>query len=399
MVIIKPFKVLVCLAIVSLFAAVPVCWSYTGPDISGGVGIQGEALSADPALQPLPQTRSAPAQPLGNPFPQSYSQRSYRSQASNPSSPATYRLGQEAEPWPTAPAYGSAPAACPPEGCPPQPHQSGSLLPPFLGLFSQPGMEFGAQACSPFLPRIGCKQFSLSAKLWNAKFNASTVKWGTNTIGGEGTELDLHDDLGLRKHNLIPEYEARCQIRQNWGIRFSYMPYNFRDNTLAPFPYGFFFGNIFFPPSVPILTKWDRNVYRWDLVYDWYQRSHALSSIFAGYALYDDKLTISSPNVLFWSRTRSKGWGLAFAGLSLEKAIRVLGTGVASSNCKWSVQFCQGYFGWDGYAAARIAVPMDCGRFGYIECGWRWITLQRGYPSNTDKTSFDGLSGTVGLVF
>ncbi|MGB9620539.1 MAG: hypothetical protein ACPL7K_09025, partial [Armatimonadota bacterium] len=159
---------------------------------------------------------------------------------------------------------------------------------------------------------------------------------------------------------------------------------------------GFFFGNAYYAPATNTLTKWDRNIYRWDLVYDWYQKCHATSSVFAGYALYDDKLTISN---FYQSRTRSSGWGLVFAGLSWERVIRNLGASTASTQCRWSLQFCEGYFGYDGYAAARITVPMDCGRFGYMEVGWRWVVLNRDYPTNTDKTSMDGLAGAMGFVF
>ncbi len=172
------------------------------------------------------------------------------------------------------------------------------------------------------------------------------------------------------------------------------MPIRFRDNSTPV--NGFFYGNAYYPAYVPSLTIWDRNIYRWDIVYDWYQQPHAVSSIFAGYALYDDKLQISN---VVQSRTRSSGFGLAFAGLSVERAVRNLGPATASLNCKWSLEFLEGYFGWDGYAAARISVPMDCGRFGYLECGWRWITLDRYYQTNADKTSLDGLIGTVGMVF
>lgn len=285
------------------------------------------------------------------------------------------------------------PTTCGPQGCPVMPTPRGSLFPPVLGMFGS-GLAFGGPLCTPMLPRIGCKQFNINAKLWKAKLNASTIRWGTNTIGGKGTDLDLHDDLGLEKRKYIPEYEARCQIRPNWGIRYSFMPISYRANTWQPF--GFFFGNTFFVPGLPTLTRWDRNINRWDLVYDWYQGSYSMSSVFAGYALYDDKLVISNSVV---SRNRSSGWGLVNAGLSLEKAVRVLGSGVASCNCKWSLQFGEGYFGWDGQAQLRIAVPMDCGRFGYIEAGWRWMALERDYPINCDKISLDGLTGTIGLVF
>jgi len=246
----------------------------------------------------------------------------------------------------------------------------------------------------PYLPRQGAKQFLLNAKLWYAKLNASTIVWGTNLAGNTGTQLDLNRDLDLSKYQYLAEYEARCQIRCNWGLRFSFMPLQYRDNTIPT--QGFFFGNTFYSPGLSVLTKWDRYIYRWDIVYDWFQAVHAVSSIFAGYALYDDKLAISNP---VFNRARSHTFGLAYAGGSIDRVIRNVGSGAASMHCKASVQFLEGYFGWDGYAAARFSVPLSCGRYGYLEGGWRWIVLDMYQPTNTDKTSLDGAMGAVGLVF
>jgi hypothetical protein len=174
------------------------------------------------------------------------------------------------------------------------------------------------------------------------------------------------------------------------------MPIEFRENFVPAI--NFFFGNAFYPMSFPSVSQWNRYIYRWDLVYDWYKQKHAVSSIFAGYSLYDDKLRVSD---VFQYRKRSRGFGLSYAGMSIERAIRNLGCGgaAASCHCKASVQFLEGFFGWDAQAMGRISVPMDCGRFGYIEAGWRWMVLERSQPSDTDKTSLDGLIGAAGLVF
>jgi len=265
-------------------------------------------------------------------------------------------------------------------------------------LLCSSGWNFSVPWYVPYLPRIGCKQFQISAKLWYATLNHSTIVWGPNFFGGPGTELDLQTDLGLSKHQYIAEYEARCQFRQNWGLRFNFMPLAFKDNFTPTTPPGFFFGNAFYPAFVPIVSRWHRNIYRWDLVYDWYQAKHAVSSIFAGYSLYDDKLEVSD---VLQSRSRSRGFGLAYAGGSIDRVIRNLGCGgaAASVHCKASAQFLEGFFGWDGVATGRISVPMDCGRFGYIEAGWRWMVLERYYPTDADKTSLDGLTGSIGFVF
>ncbi len=347
--------------------------------MSGSMGLQGEALSADPSVNPAVQMRSVGRSSRNPTYSSSTQSRGYsRSGTAFPQNPTAVALPQN-----------PGPAYCPPQGCPPSSGTQGWGSP-----FTPGGMALSFPWWTPLLPRPGCKQFELSARIWYSRLNASTIVWGTNLIGGEGTELDLHNDLGLTTYNWIPEYEGRFQLKQNWGIRFSFMPISLRENSTPQF--GFFFGNSFYPAFVPIVTTWDRKIYRWDIVYNWFQQRHAVSSIFAGYSLYDDKLVVS--NILQY-RTRSNTFGLAYAGMSIDRVIRCLGAGTASIHCRASAQFLEGYFGWDGYATGRMSVPMDCGRYGYIEAGWRWIVLERNTPSYRDKTSIDGAIGAVGLVF
>ncbi len=366
----NPLKLLVCLAILLVGAFACSAYAYNASDVVP-YGIQGDALSADP--KPSSNTIRIKTNRPGR----SYSSRPTRIRSNN------YGGGDvsvRVPPMPTAVTF--APAACPPS---PQ---------PLGGMFMPPGLPFQTFNCGPVLPRLGCKQFTVAARLWYTTLNSNKIIWGTNRIGGPGTELDLNRDLGLRKHEYIAEYEARCQIRPNWGLRYAFMPIQYRDNHI-PNNF-FFFGNAFYPAGNSTLTKWDRNIHKWDIVYDWFQQCHATSSIFAGYALYDDKLQVSNA---VQSRTRSQGFGLAYAGMSIERAVRDLGKATASINCRWSVQFLEGYFGWDGYTVGRIAVPFDKGRYGYLEAGWRWIVLQRDYPTNADKTNLDGVIGAVGLIF
>ena len=53
-----PLKVLVCLAIMSVVAGASVGWGYNGTGAPGAPAIQGDALSADPSVQPMPPVRT-----------------------------------------------------------------------------------------------------------------------------------------------------------------------------------------------------------------------------------------------------------------------------------------------------------------------------------------------------
>lgn len=446
MVIIKPFKVLVCLAAVALFTIAETGWGSNGTVVPGPPGVEADALSADTGRRTI-----QPAQPLRKQAPRTGYQsgkeatRSSKtititSRTSNPgrvSRPVPYDPGWASAPVPYNPGYPGAPLACPPgveacptgpevcapapPACPPAPPpcdmgvcQAPQLCSPGISDFASPWLsllpplpDLGLRPLSSnaYLPRPGCKQFQLVARLWYAKLNSTTVLWGTNLAApaGPGTELDLHRDLGLNKQFYVPEYEGRFQIRPNWGLRFLFMPIQLDQTTYITTPGGFFWGNNFYPQYAQMYTQWHRYKYSWDIVYDWFQARHAVSSIFAGYTLYDDKLSVSSPSASRFPslRSRSRGWGLAFAGMSLDKIVRDFGCNgsTASVHCKFTLTFLEGYFGWDGAAMGRVTVPMNCGRYGYIEGGWRWIVLQRDQPIDKDKTSMDGLQVAAGIIF
>ena len=240
MVIIKPLKLLVCLAILSTLTFGAVVWAYNDADISGGTGLQGEALSADPRARSSSPQRS-PAIP-----PSSRSSYTYGKSPSSRSHGTVSTLPRASNPrgfYYSNP----APPVCPPQGCPPALAGPAGYGRGPQNLLCPSGWNLSVPWYVPYLPRVGCKQFQISARLWYATLDHSTIVWGTNFFGGPGTELDLEKDLGLSKHQYIAEYEARCQFRQNWGLRFNFMPLAFKDNSTPTTPPGFFFGNAFYP--------------------------------------------------------------------------------------------------------------------------------------------------------
>jgi hypothetical protein len=357
----KPLKVLVCLAIAITFTTVPVAWSYSGSGTPAPPSIEADALSVNSAPQPRIQVR-----------PRSYT----------PVRVAKTRAYRYCPPPPMYPRYGMRPR-----------------LAPLFGLTSIPGLSWlSGFTCNSVLPRAGCKQFDLSAGLWYMRFNSSTQVWGTNGVGVPGTELDLHDNLDLGKFEYVPEYEASYQLRKNWAVRASFMPLNFKETSTIPAGGGFLWGYVNYPGGTVIETKYDRYIYRFDLVYSWFQARHAVSKIFAGYSLYDDRISIWAA-ALNQRRIRSVGYGLAFGGMSIERVIRDIGGGTVSIKTKGSVQFLEGYVGWDASAMGRLYVPMLCRRWGYMEAGWRWIGLRRDDVYFVDETNFDGLMVKAGMIF
>ena len=371
MVIRKPFKVLVCLLLVGIVFTIG---HGSGLAQTGRIntGVEADALSADIELKPPARS--------GNPV--------YR-----PVSRPIVKVSRY--------------TSCPPTmaTCGAYSPRRMSLVPPIVpsiwGMFSLPGFPFLPLSCNTVLPRPGCKQFLFKASLWYAVLQNTNVVWGTDPgTGLPGTEIDLHDDLELSYHRYIPEYEGRYQLRPTWGLRYSYMPISYEDRSIVETVGGFTFGGVDFAENESILAKWDRKIHSFDLVYSWFNTSWAQSSIYAGYHLYDDRLAVSDKTTGVMA-IRSKGFGLASAGLGIDKVISVVGTGggTASIHCKWTCQFLEDYFGWDGEAMMRLSVPMNCGRWGFLEAGWRWMRLEKGKPTDTDKVGLHGIMISAGVIF
>lgn len=356
----KPLKVLVCLAIAMAMVLPSGAWGYDDLSLISSPGLKADALSAETALEPIaPPTRSYSPSP------------NY-----NPEAPAARSF----------PRYrGRTPVRRPMPRSP-------------FDFFKVPGFGFSPFCNGVTLPNVGLKRFQLSARLWNAKLNSSTIIWGTDATGNPGTELDLHRHLELNKYELIPEYEGRCQIRCNWALSYSFMPIRYEQVSINDGP-GFWYGNVLYATNTTISARWHRNIHRWGLEYNWFRAPHCVSSLFGGYSLYDDKLSVATNTPPGQTRHRARNFGLAFAGISIERASRPLAGGIASVDFKWAMQFLEGYFGYDGHLMGRLSVPMGGGRWGYMEVGWRWMVLERSYPSDTDETSMDGLMGSVGMVF
>lgn len=377
----KPLKVLVCLGLLCAMVYGGNGWCYTAMGPYAQAGVNAEALSIEDDSQSPPLNISRPTITR---TPSSDEGSSYSSGASYP---RTNRYAQ----YPRRMRPRVAPRPC----FPFNPAGSLSSLPRLFGL---PGLSLKKLPCNAYLPRIKPRQFELSGRLWHTTLNSSTILWGTNTMGAAGTELDLHDDLKLDKHKWLAEWEGRYQLKCKWAMRYSFMLVQYGATQILDPTEGFYFGNQFYSPGVEVTTRWDRLIHRFELVYDWFNSKHAVSSFFMGYNLYDDKLRLISPT-LNNHRTRARGFGLASAGMSLDRVVALVGGSMASVHCRWSMQFLQGYLGWDGSAMGRISIPMGAGRFGYLETGWRWMVLKRREPINMDETSLDGIMISSGMVF
>ncbi len=386
----KPWKVLVCQVVLAAVIGCGTPWAYERAKVAPAPGIESDALSVESDLshRSAPRSTSPAVRSGSTAYGTTQVPRAREGRSSHGSH--GHRSVYESDP---------GRQYCPPEvqACAPP------CAPPCGPVFAPasapcPGTGCGPWLCGPIQPRVGCKQIELGARLWYARMNSNTIVWGTNPIGNVGTQLDLYRDLGLGKWAYLYEADARCQLRPNWGIRYSFMSYFFDDNTNVTTPGGFYFGNIYYPQFSRIHSKWRRYIQRADLVYDWFQQKQATSSVFVGYSHYDDRLSVANRTFHF-QRARSSGVGLLFGGMSWDRALANVGVGVASMHCKWSVSFLEGYFGWDGTVAGRMHVPMNNGRYGFLEAGWRWIVLRRGQPANTDETNLDGLTVGAGMVF
>lgn len=123
---------------------------------------------------------------------------------------------------------------------------------------------------------------------------------GTNV---PGTEVRLEDELGLSDRKGTPYVLAGMRIAQNWRIQFEYYALN-RDATRI-IDRQINFGDISFPVSGQVNTKFDSSIYRLTGGYAFYKTPEAEVGAAAGLHVTDFRIQLSGQGTV-------AGGGFAF---------------------------------------------------------------------------------------
>jgi hypothetical protein len=242
----------------------------------------------------------------------------------------------------------------------------------------------------------------MSAQLIFAR-TRGTIAWPRVTqywTYGWSNEIDLNDVLGVPAHYAIPQFTAKYQFRCNWGLRYSILGSELSGGGGWTNQY-FYFGSSYYSFSGwGLQTTWDHLYQRIGLVYDPIKTCSSVVSIFADWVHTDDKLTLSCLYCGYQSAIWSKSCDMAMVGMEYQNCVKSsCNGGTLSLDCKAGFMFYDDCEGWDISTAMRFSVPLNCGRWGYMKGGYRFIQVKKSQVDLLWKNTIEGGFIEAGFIF
>jgi hypothetical protein len=260
----------------------------------------------------------------------------------------------------------------------------------------------GPRGC--ILPRPKARQWEMSAQAFFAR-TRGVVQWPRYSpyyVTYQGTEnwADLNDDLGLPEHATVPEFSARYQFKPNWGMRYEVL---FDEMTGGGWPdRQFLFGNqnTYVTYGQQIQTKWLHSYHRISLVYDAVTTPQSVISVAGGWMHAEDQIDLYCQTCGLYTRKFSKSMDAMLVELNFQRCIRTARNGgTLSWDHKAAVMFMDDVEGIDLEAAGRFSTPLNCGRWGFVKGGYRFVQLKKGQTDFAITTSFEGGFVEGGFIF
>ncbi|MEW6406167.1 MAG: hypothetical protein AB1649_30650, partial [Chloroflexota bacterium] len=88
------------------------------------------------------------------------------------------------------------------------------------------------------------------------------------------------------------------------------------------------------------------------------------------------------------------------SGVDLKKCIRTMcNGGTLSCDSRAGISYLDGAIGLDVQAALRYSVPMNCGRWGYVRGGYRYLSINEDRDDLKTETNLQGGFVEFGLIF
>jgi len=124
-------------------------------------------------------------------------------------------------------------------------------------------------------------------------------------------------------------------------------------------------------------------------------------SLFADYVRITDRIKTMQMQAGMGGDIMDNDLNMGMAGVEFEKCLqtnRLKAT--ASIECKASVAFLDDAIGGEAETAIKYSIPMNCGRWGFVKGGYRYLTYKK---KSNDARMFDiAMEGgfiQTGLVF
>jgi len=218
---------------------------------------------------------------------------------------------------------------------------------------------------------------------------------------GWDNKTDFNTMLKLPDHNVLTELSARYQFRPNWAARYEVLFDEINGGGYAdePFVFGpWWSGGYFYGQQIN--TQWQHAYHRVSLVYDAIKTCQSAISVSAGWVHVDDKISINCWACGQWSNTFSKSIDAMIAGLEFQRCVKTAANGgTFSFDHKASVIFLDDVEGYDVEAAGRFSVPLNCGRWGYVKGGYRFVQLKKSQTDYLLNNTIEGGFVEGGFIF
>lgn len=263
-----------------------------------------------------------------------------------------------------------------------------------------PGVVCGPKPDPPcILPKRMPRQWEISAQVFWPRLSG-TLKYPGVVSGQQADELDITDDLGLPKHPVLGEYSAYYQINWNWSIYYSIMPINLSTTTTAR--RNFYFGNWApVPAGSQIHTEWNFIYQRLGLMYTAINTCNASLSIYTAWLYNPQQFKVSCSVCPNWpASTVDRTRQMLMSGIDLKKCIRTLCNGATlSCDTKVSIGYLDNTLALDIQPGMRFSVPLNCGRWGFIKGGYRWLNFDENRNDLKMNVYLEGGFAEAGLIF
>ncbi|MBM3301219.1 MAG: hypothetical protein FJY85_14850, partial [Deltaproteobacteria bacterium] len=120
----------------------------------------------------------------------------------------------------------------------------------------------------------------------------------------------------------------------------------------------------------------------------------------AGWVHVDDKITLGCWACWNWANVFTKSIDAMITGLEFQRCLKTAANGgTFSFDHKANVIFLDDVEGYDLEAAARYSVPLNCGRWGYVKGGYRFVQLKKSQSDLLLSTTLEGGFVEGGFIF
>jgi len=250
------------------------------------------------------------------------------------------------------------------------------------------------------LPEYPTKGWELAGDVFFARTKGK-VRFFTGIFWGlyGSDDVDLNADMGLDDHGVMGSFVATYRFRSKWALRYSVMPMLMNGSGQAG--KSFMFGNTIFTAGQNVGIKWERLEQRFGLVYDAVRTHSSRLSVFSDYVRVTDRIKVTQTQFGMGTGAMDNDLNMAMAGISFEKCMKTTRTkATLTMECKASGAFLDDAVGMEAESALKYSIPMNCGRWGFVKGGYRYLTYKK---KSSDARMFDiAMEGgflQMGLVF